>query len=424
MRDEDSCLLNDIIAYYYDEYYIVFKLIFSIFIFILLIFSFSIKTSENDLRNKYLPNPTKTNDFSNKSTNTNNSINYTNKTSDSSKTNTTNKEMDSPKTNNSTNKTSDRPKADNAINQESNLEKINKQENEIRDANSLKICLCVIAKNENKYIREFVEFYKSMKVDKIFLYDNNDENGERFDEVISDYISSGYVEVANFRGFYRAQHQSYQDCYRNHNTSYDWFIFYDVDEFIYLKDFKDIKSFVNHSRFKNCERIQLNWVFYTDNNLLYYDNRPVLERFTEKEPNARRNKRGGSQEIKTMIRGNNSNVKITCIHVIDKNIQSCDGFGNKKKVVDLRTLNSDYEYYYLRHYYSKSTEEFIEKINRTDAVHDNTQRVQMNKIKRYFTYSTVTKEKLDLIEKRTNLDLSSFRYRVKKRFLSFLDMDD
>ena len=32
---------------------------------------------------------------------------------------------------------------------------------------------------ENKYIREFVEFYEKHGVDKIFLYDNNDIDGEK-----------------------------------------------------------------------------------------------------------------------------------------------------------------------------------------------------------------------------------------------------
>ena len=53
------------------------------------------------------------------------------------------------------------------------------------------LCMCVVAKRENRYIREFVEYYKKMKVDKIFLYDNNEENGETFDEVLSDYIKDG-----------------------------------------------------------------------------------------------------------------------------------------------------------------------------------------------------------------------------------------
>ena len=47
----------------------------------------------------------------------------------------------------------------------------------------LKVCLCTLGKNENRYIREFVEFYKNYNVDQIYLYDNNDIDGERFEDV-------------------------------------------------------------------------------------------------------------------------------------------------------------------------------------------------------------------------------------------------
>ena len=37
----------------------------------------------------------------------------------------------------------------------------------------LKICICTLGKQENKYIKEFIEFYKEFGIDKIFIYDNN-----------------------------------------------------------------------------------------------------------------------------------------------------------------------------------------------------------------------------------------------------------
>ena len=44
-----------------------------------------------------------------------------------------------------------------------------------------KVCLCTLGKQENRYIREFVSYYKKLGVDKIYLYDNNnylDEMGQ------------------------------------------------------------------------------------------------------------------------------------------------------------------------------------------------------------------------------------------------------
>lgn len=276
------------------------------------------------------------------------------------------------------------------------------------------ICMCVICKNENRYIREFVEFYKKMKVDKIFLYDNNDIDGERLGDVIQDYMDNEYVKVTNYRGLVSPQLKSYIDCYFKNLKAYDWLIFYDVDEYIYLKDFSDIKSFLSDKRFKKCQRVRLNWVMYTDNNLLYYDNRTLEERFTEKEPNARNNTTGGQQEIKSIVRGHRGSINIHCIHVIDRSLKSCDGFGKRQYVDGITTPISDYEYYYLKHFYSKSTEEFVEKIMRSDAFYRKGEDKRLFKIRRYFAYNEITKEKLDFIEKKTKLNLSEFRNRIKK----------
>ena len=58
---------------------------------------------------------------------------------------------------------------------------INKQKKEV--------CICTLGKEENKYIKDFVEHYKGLGVDKIFIYDNNAKNGEKFDDVLSEYIN-------------------------------------------------------------------------------------------------------------------------------------------------------------------------------------------------------------------------------------------
>ena len=57
-----------------------------------------------------------------------------------------------------------------------------------------KICICTIAKCENKYINEFIEYYKKYGVDKIYLYDNNDLDGENFDFLQNEKISK-FIEI-------------------------------------------------------------------------------------------------------------------------------------------------------------------------------------------------------------------------------------
>jgi hypothetical protein len=64
----------------------------------------------------------------------------------------------------------------------------------IRLKSKYKILLCTIAKNENKYIEEFVQHYRKMKVDNIFIYDNNEIDGENFDDILKNEIENNFIQ--------------------------------------------------------------------------------------------------------------------------------------------------------------------------------------------------------------------------------------
>ena len=288
-------------------------------------------------------------------------------------------------------------------------------ENEIQEEkniNNTKVCLCTPAKNENRYIREFVEHYEKYGVDKIFLYDNNDIKGEKFDEILSDYIEKGFVEVRDWRGKAKALMQMMNDCYQTNYQIYDWLIFYELDEYIHLSNYTNVKPFLNLPRFKHCEVIYLNLICHTDNNLIYYDNRSLAERFPRTVP---KYKKGGYRlEIKSILRGHIPNIEITNNHLLSTDLHNCNGYGNKNRYYYKTYSNqNDYKNYYIDHYYSKSTEEFIEKLNKGDVYLD-TLKYVMQRVDKYFTQSEITKEKIDFIENKTGLNLSLYRSKAKK----------
>ena len=81
--------------------------------------------------------------------------------------------------------------------------------------------------------------------------------------------------------------------------------------------------------------------------------------------------------------------------MISPNLISCDGFGNIKEKNDIVTNISDFEYYYIDHYYSKSTEEFILKILKSDVIHNLDNRLKLLKIEVYFTINQITLDKIN-----------------------------
>lgn len=270
----------------------------------------------------------------------------------------------------------------------------------------MRVCLCSPAKKENLYLKEFVEHYKSYKVDKIFLYDNNDLDGEYFEDVINDYVQWGFVEIINFRGKKRALIEMMNDCYKKNYLAYDWLIFYEIDEYIFLKNYNNIKKFLGESKFNNCETIQLNWLFHTDNNNVYYENKPIKIRFPYGDRSV------NVTAIKSILKGKISNITINCAHKLNENLKTCDGFGNRTNLTGAGTTNLDYDYYFIDHYFCKSTEEFINKINKGDVLwsYDNV----LERIKVYFAINKVTNEKIDYIQKHLNYNISFNYSRIIK----------
>ena len=159
----------------------------------------------------------------------------------------------------------------------------------------------MICKLENLYIQEFMDYYKKLGYNHIFIYDNNEINGERFEDVIQNEIDKRFVSIINYRGDKeKPQFRAFIDCYEKNNKNYDWLSFFDIDEYLVLKP-KNIKiqQYLNNVRFKYCQNVKFNWMIYTDNDKLHYENKSVQERFTKPLLNISVN-----IHVKSTVRGN------------------------------------------------------------------------------------------------------------------------
>ena len=272
---------------------------------------------------------------------------------------------------------------------------------------NIKICICTLAKNENRYIKEFVEHYKKYGVDKIYLYDNNDIKGERIEEAIDKYVKNGFVKILNWRGKKQALYKIMNNCYQTNFNNYDFLLFYEIDEHIHLHNNISIKQFLSMPRFHYCEIIYLNLICHTDNNKLYYENKSLFERFPEKVP---LNKLSGQRlEIKFALRGHIPNITIDNVHRGNTKNKNCNSFGHKNKYSIIYATEPDYKYYYIDHYYGKSTEEFIYKINNKASPIYNTTSFLYNRIEKYFSENEISFQKIEMIENGTGLNLSQYK---------------
>ena len=256
-----------------------------------------------------------------------------------------------------------------------------------------------------------MKHYIKKGYDKIFIYDNNDIGGEKFEDVLNKQISNNYVKIINFRG-YRGKNQNPQfaafiDCYEKNKNNYDWLSFFDFDEFLELKRHKNIKEFLNDKRFKKCSNIKINWLTFSDNNLLNYENIPVQKRFTTPIYHFYRNR-----IIKSTVRGNlkfNYWKGMKNPHSSNnKNVTACNSMGKIIDPVNYYTSPFNYEFSYIKHYSTKTIEEYCNKSKRGRS--DLLVRLDNKTLKKYFKYffklNKKTKKKIEYFNKCFNFTIS------------------
>ena len=275
--------------------------------------------------------------------------------------------------------------------------------------NYLKIALCAIAKEENLYIREWVKWYFDLGINKIFLYDNNDIDGERFDDIISDYIRNGFVEIIDKRGIVKSvstdkdgmttQGQAFYDCFYKHKNEYDWMCFFDIDEFLEIyHTYNDIFDFLND--FSSYDSIRVQWKMYGDNNQLFYNNKPLFERFRYI------NNSKNDKHVKQIINCNKEFKEelIFCAHgYLNKSYNNVNVLKETQNNPYMEVTGAkDNLPVYLNHFYSKSTEEFIRrKYKKTSAVTgiNNNRNFNLDFLKnQYFENNTYADDKEKFID--------------------------
>ncbi len=53
------------------------------------------------------------------------------------------------------------------------------------------------------------------------------------------------------------QIKAMEDCRKNNFKNFDWLMFYDMDEFLFLRNYSNINDFLKQNIFEKCQRIQL-----------------------------------------------------------------------------------------------------------------------------------------------------------------------
>lgn len=150
-----------------------------------------------------------------------------------------------------------------------------------------KVALVTMAKDEDFYIQEWIDYNLKLGFDAIYIYQNNwyYKNQIPNDKVhfLEWNEDSTYPPSGNVWDWNR-QSKCYNTFSRDYCEEYEWALFTDIDCFLTLKKHDNVKDFVSEYDEIEQTQILLNFAWFGDNGITTFDenNTSVLERFTKR----------------------------------------------------------------------------------------------------------------------------------------------
>ncbi len=212
------------------------------------------------------------------------------------------------------------------------------------------VIIC-IAKLEADYIEEFVRYHIALGFLKIYIYDNEDvPTYAKLLEKYADNICVIHLPGNNYNK--GVQYIALDDFVTNHLASDDitHVVHIDIDEFIVLKQHKNISAFIEHFIVGDCAGIGINWRFFGSGGHTKKTDTPVTQRFVMREIS-------GNCHIKTLFDKRRFLSFNTC-H--DINVEEGYYIKNTNGTVIVGAFNNDFDFRFtqLNHYKCKTWPEF------------------------------------------------------------------
>lgn len=242
--------------------------------------------------------------------------------------------------------------------------------------------ICLICKDENPYINEWLEYHIDIGINHFYIYDNMSTVPIK-ESIKKEYLNKCTIRdwKLNVKEHGNIQIKCYSNCLYNYSRESKWIAFIDADEFINIKDNSNINDFMQ--QYEKYDGLYIDWLTYNANGKIKKEDGLVRERFTKVVPyyNDIRGKCivkahrivAMSPHFPMMSNNYNTIVDSDC-----KRVYSPMSYGLTP--MDKITLD---------HYITKSYEEWIEKLNRGSCVDD-----FERKMDEFFYFNADLKDKL------------------------------
>lgn len=210
----------------------------------------------------------------------------------------------------------------------------------------MKVVVVCIAKDEDYYVGEWLDYYHKLGVDEIVMYEN--------DWTCS--IDRPFLKKIKWEGKHQ-QMVVYDNFLKNYRHEYDWIMFLDLDEFLVLKKHNNIKEFLTEH--DNPNGIAINWVFFggCGRRERGEHQNSLLKQFTLRNKDV-------DKHIKTILKSSSNGFMVLPhnpnVKLIDTNGKVINGPFNEGGPIDQAQVN---------HYHHKTYEDWLIRCNRGQSDH-------------------------------------------------------
>jgi hypothetical protein len=140
---------------------------------------------------------------------------------------------------------------------------------------SFYLSICAIFKNENDYLAEWLAFHHLMGIEHFYLYENDGE--EKPHAILAPFIERGLVTLRNCPGSL-AQARAYDHCIQSEKNNSRWIAFIDLDEFLFSPASDSLPKILKN--YESHVALGVNWLMFGSSGWLKKPSGLTIENYT------------------------------------------------------------------------------------------------------------------------------------------------
>lgn len=205
-----------------------------------------------------------------------------------------------------------------------------------------RVALVCIAKNEDYYLEEWVNYNLKLGFDHIFIYMNDWRT----------LFVHPKVTKIPFDGNIKQLH-AYNSFRVTYKDQYDWVAYFDCDEFLYLQKHNSIQELIKD--YENSNAIAINCYMFGSDNKVKRESNSLLKTFTKRDKNV-------NEHIKVIV---NMGIESTMTLPHNLNIPATDT--NNNLVKGPFNYGGPTDVCYISHFYRKTYDDWLLRCDRGRA---------------------------------------------------------